>query len=69
MWGKNPPHPQYYTLKGGELNPKRLKNIGIWKRQYPGFPDTIFDYKIKPAQGFEIGMVSIGNGNYSALQR
>jgi hypothetical protein len=23
--GTNPPHPQFYALKGGELNPKRLK--------------------------------------------
>jgi hypothetical protein len=22
--GTNPPHPQFYSLKGGELNPKRL---------------------------------------------
>jgi hypothetical protein len=31
-----------------------LKKIGIWKRQDPGFPDTIFDSKIAPAPGFEI---------------
>jgi hypothetical protein len=31
-----------------------LKDIGIWKRQDPGFPDTIFDSKITPAPGFEI---------------
>jgi hypothetical protein len=33
---------------------KELKNIGIWKRQDPGFPDTIFNSKIIPAPGFEI---------------
>jgi hypothetical protein len=31
-----------------------LKNIGTWKRQDPGFPDTIFDSEITPAPGFEI---------------
>jgi hypothetical protein len=31
-----------------------LKDIGIWKRQDPGFPDTIFDSKITPVPGFEI---------------
>jgi hypothetical protein len=31
-----------------------LKKIGIWKRQDPGFPDTIFDSKITPAPCFEI---------------
>jgi hypothetical protein len=31
-----------------------LKDIGIWKRQDPGFPDTIFDSEIAPAPGFEI---------------
>jgi hypothetical protein len=33
---------------------QELKNIGVWKRQDPGFPDTIFDSKIRPAPGFEI---------------
>jgi hypothetical protein len=33
---------------------QELKNIGVWKRQDPGFPDTIFDSKITPAPGFEI---------------
>jgi hypothetical protein len=33
---------------------QELKNIGIWKRQDPGFPDTIFDSKITPTPGFEI---------------
>ena len=27
---------------------------GIWKRQDPGFPDTIFEGSIKPTAGFEI---------------
>ena len=31
-----------------------LKNIGIWIRQDPGFPDTIFKSQIIPAPGFEI---------------
>jgi len=31
-----------------------LKTIGTWKRQDPGFPDTIFNSKIQPAPGFEI---------------
>ena len=31
-----------------------FKNIGIWKRQDPGFPDVIFDGDIKPAPGLEI---------------
>jgi hypothetical protein len=31
-----------------------LKNIGTWKRQDPGFPDTIFNSPIQPAPGFEI---------------
>jgi hypothetical protein len=33
---------------------KELKDIGIWKRQDPKFPDAIFDSKIKPVPGFEI---------------
>lgn len=31
-----------------------LKGIGTWKRQDPGFPDTIFNSKISPAPGVEI---------------
>ena len=31
-----------------------LKQIGSWKRQDPGFPDTIFESKITPTPGFEI---------------
>jgi hypothetical protein len=31
-----------------------LKDIGIWTRQDPGFPDTIFNSQISPAPGFEI---------------
>lgn len=28
--------------------------LGQWKRQDPGFPDTIFDGQVKPTPGFEI---------------
>jgi hypothetical protein len=31
-----------------------LKDIGNWKRQDPGFPDTIFVSEINPTPGFEI---------------
>ena len=31
-----------------------LKDIGFWKRQDPGFPDTVFESKINPIPGFEI---------------
>ncbi len=31
-----------------------FKNLGEWKRQDPGFPDTIFDGQVKPTPGFEI---------------
>lgn len=31
-----------------------FKEHGKWKRQDPGFPDTIFDGNIKPIPGFEI---------------
>ena len=31
-----------------------FRNIGIWIRQDPGFPDTIFNSQIIPAPGFEI---------------
>lgn len=33
---------------------KEYKNIGKWKRQDPGFPDTIFQGSISPIPGFEI---------------
>lgn len=37
------------------LNDKpEFKGLGIWKRQDPGFPDTIFEGPIVPAAGFEI---------------
>lgn len=35
-------------------NIEETKSIGIWRRQDPGFPDTIFDSKIEPSPGFEI---------------
>src|SRR6476661_9753886 len=28
--------------------------FGEWKRQDPGFPDTIFEGKVQPTPGFEI---------------
>ena len=28
--------------------------LGVWKRQDPGFPDTIFEGPITPTAGFEI---------------
>jgi hypothetical protein len=31
-----------------------FKKVGQWRRQDPGFPDTIFDSPIKPTPGFEI---------------
>ena len=31
-----------------------LKKVGTWRRQDPGFPDTIFDSQISPAPGVEI---------------
>lgn len=31
-----------------------FKNIGKWRRQDPGFPDTVFDGPVKPTPGFEI---------------
>lgn len=31
-----------------------FSGIGIWKRQDPGFPDTIFEGEIEPMPGFEI---------------
>ncbi|MEB3309593.1 MAG: hypothetical protein VKJ02_05125 [Snowella sp.] len=37
------------------LNQKEVfKPFGEWKRQDPGFPDTIFDGKIRPTPGLEI---------------
>ncbi|WP_343785014.1 hypothetical protein [Wandonia haliotis] len=37
-----------------ELNTLDWKGLGEWKRQDPGFPDTIFDGKIEPQPGIEI---------------
>jgi len=38
-----------------ELNKRaEYKPHGIWKRQDPGFPDTVFEGKISPQPGFEI---------------
>ncbi len=38
-----------------ELNKKtEYKPHGVWKRQDPGFPDTVFESKISPQPGFEI---------------
>lgn len=31
-----------------------FSGFGVWKRQDPGFPDTIFEGEIDPAPGFEI---------------
>lgn len=31
-----------------------LKNFGVWRRQDPGFPDTIFEGKVSPTPGFEV---------------
>ena len=33
---------------------EEYKNLGTWKRQDPGFPDTIFESPISPIPGFEI---------------
>jgi hypothetical protein len=30
------------------------EKFGVWKRQDPGFPDAIFEGKVKPQPGFEI---------------
>lgn len=35
-------------------NYKDLNKFGKWKRQDPGFPDTIFEGKILPTPGFEV---------------
>lgn len=37
-----------------ELNKHEWPNNGLWKRQDPGFPDTIFDGNIFPIPGIEI---------------
>lgn len=33
---------------------EEFQNFGQWKRQDPGFPDTIFEGEVKPTPGFEI---------------
>lgn len=33
---------------------EEFRNVGEWKRQDPGFPDTIFIGEIKPTPGYEI---------------
>ncbi len=33
---------------------QELKKLGKWKRQDPGFPDTIFEGKVSPTPGFEV---------------
>ncbi len=33
---------------------EELSRIGKWKRQDPGFPDTVFESEITPTPGFEI---------------
>lgn len=35
-------------------NYDELKEFGKWKRQDPGFPDTIFEGSISPTPGFEV---------------
>lgn len=37
-----------------ELNKLDWKGLGNWKRQDPGFPDTIFTGSVKPRPGIEI---------------
>lgn len=37
-----------------ELNKLDWSNLGNWKRQDPGFPDTIFEGSVKPTPGIEI---------------
>ncbi len=37
-----------------ELNKLEWSNIGTWKRQDPGFPDTIFESNLLPMPGIEI---------------
>lgn len=31
-----------------------LKDFGVWRRQDPGFPDTVFEGKVSPTPGFEV---------------
>lgn len=31
-----------------------LKGLGVWERQDPGFPDTIFNGSVSPTPGFEV---------------
>lgn len=33
---------------------KELQELGKWKRQDPGFPDTIFEGTVSPTPGFEV---------------
>jgi len=33
---------------------KELEGMGEWKRQDPGFPDTIFEGSVSPTPGFEV---------------
>ncbi len=33
---------------------EELKDLGEWKRQDPGFPDTIFEGSVSPTPGFEV---------------
>lgn len=33
---------------------EELEGLGVWKRQDPGFPDTIFEGSISPTPGFEV---------------
>jgi hypothetical protein len=37
-----------------ELNKLEWSNVGTWKRQDPGFPDTIFESELIPIPGIEI---------------
>lgn len=37
-----------------ELNNLDWKNYGSWKRQDPGFPDTVFEGQVTPQPGIEI---------------
>lgn len=39
---------EYLNSKG------EFKPFGVWRRQDPGFPDTVFEGKISPQPGFEI---------------
>jgi hypothetical protein len=44
---------EFNTVEYLNLHPS-FKDIGYWKRQDPGFPDTVFVGGIAPAPGFEI---------------